>query len=276
LGALSRAAGTITPANVATLAGVALLAAFALVPRRLAALLPVLVAALLVATAVSASGLMVSRVRSDQVALVGSPRDWVDRAVTSDVTYVYDGEREWNVVWHQRLWNRRIAHVVSLAPSRVPGPMAQASAPVRPDGSLPIGDRYVVASDRHTFVGTPVAHQTLGGGYVQGLTLWRLDSPPRLSTVSYGIQPNGDILGSAAIVAYDCRGGRLGLTLLPKATDVLRVALDGRTVLRRRIGGRDSWYGTVPVPASHAGRRCRFTIHGGLLLGSTVRSFDRP
>lgn len=276
LGPLYRAGGAIAPANLATLAGLPLLIAFALVPRRLAAVLPVLVATLLVAISASASGVIAGRVRSDQDQLVGSPRDWVDRAVVSDVTYLYDGEQEWNVVWHQRLWNRRITHVVSLAPSRVPGPMAQASASARPDGALPIRDRYVVASDRHTFVGTPVAHQALGRGYLQGLTLWRLNPPARLSTVSSGVQPNGDIFRTAAIVAYDCRGGRLALTLLPKATDVLGVALDGHTVLRRRIGGRDSWYGTIPVPASHAGNRCRFTIHGGLLLGSTVRAFERP
>jgi hypothetical protein len=80
--------------------------------------------------------------------------------------------------------------------------------------------------------------------------------------------------GPARIVVYGCAGGVLHLTLLPKATKVLTVSLDGHVVLRRNIAGRLSWNGAIPVPAKHAGI-CRFGIRGGLLLGSTVRTFER-
>jgi hypothetical protein len=131
----------------------------------------------------------------------------------------------------------------------------------------------VIASDHFTFVGTPVARHRRGVN-LEGLTLWRLTGRPTLSMVTAGIQPNGDMIGPARLVVYGCGGGRLHLTLLPKATNVVTVSLDGERVVRQRIGGRESWNGWIPVPASHTGV-CKFTIRGGLLLGSTVRTFER-
>jgi len=151
--------------------------------------------------------------------------------------------------------------------------MPQARRSPGPGGRLATRDRYMVAADRFTFLGTPVAHHARGIN-LEGLTLWRLTGPARLSMITTGVQPNGDIVGPATIVVYGCAGGRLDLTLLPKATNVLIVSLDGRQVLRARIGGRESWRGFIPVPASHRGL-CQFQIQGGLLLGSTVRTFER-
>src|SRR5205085_2971463 len=116
-----RLSGSLNAANLVTLAGLGLLAIFAVVPRRAAAVLPVLVLSLLAATSVSASTLIETRARADQQELLGSPRDWIDRAVDGNVTYIYDGDPAWNSVWQQRFWNRRIAHVLSFPPARVPG-----------------------------------------------------------------------------------------------------------------------------------------------------------
>jgi hypothetical protein len=268
-----RVSGSVDAASLVTIASVVLLVCIAIVPRRAAPLLPFAVLGLLAATSVSASTLIEDRGRADQQELLGSPRDWVDSAVKDHVTYLYDGEPEWNSVWQQRFWNDRIAHVLSFPPARVPGPMPQEQRAPAPNGRVAIRDRYVVAADRFTFVGTPVAHHARGAD-LEALTLWRLRGPPTLSMITTGVQPNGDMTGPATIVVYGCAGGKLDLTLLPKATNLLTVSLDGKTVLRRRIGGRDSWTGSVPVPASHRGL-CRFRIRGGLLLGSTVRSFER-
>jgi hypothetical protein len=260
-------------ASLVTLTSLGLLLLLAFIPRRAALVLPALVIALLVATSVSASNLIVARARVDQRELLGSPRDWVDRAVSGDVTYLYDGEPEWNSVWQQLFWNTRITHVLSLPPARVPGPLPQKQSAPAPDGRLAIQDRYVVAPDRLAFVGTPVAHHARGVD-LASLTLWQLAGPPRLSMATAGIEPNGDMVGPGTIVVYRCAGGSLDLTLLPKATNVVTVSLDGRPVLRRKIGGLLSWHGSIQVPASHRGS-CRFTIRGGLLLGSTVRAFER-
>jgi hypothetical protein len=65
------------------------------------------------------------------------------------------------------------------------------------------------------------------------------------------------------------------LTLLPKATSVLRVLLNGRLILRQAIGGLDAWQGAIPVPATEARATCTFTIIPTPLLGSTNISFTR-
>ena len=269
-----RLSAHVDAATIVTLAGVALLACFAVVPRQAALALPAVMLTLLVATSVSASTLIVPIARADEQALLGSPRDWVDRAIDSDATYLYDGEPEWNSVWQQRFWNKRLAHVLTFPPTRVPGPMVQHAHAPTPSGLVAIHDRYAVATDRYTFFGTPVAHHARGVD-LEPLTLWRLAAPARLSTVTTGFLPNGDLVGPGTITAYSCAGGNLELTLLPKDTDVITVTLDGAQVLRRSIAGLRSWHGAIPVPASHK-RTCHFTIKGGPLLGSTVVAFQRP
>jgi hypothetical protein len=274
-GLVYRVSSSVDAASLITLTALVLLALLVLLPFRLRLVLPLVVLGLLIATSVATSGLVAPLARHDEGYLLGSPRNWVDRSVKADVTYLYDGEPEWNSVWMQRFWNARIEHVLSLPPARVPGPMPQTRRAPSPDGRIAVTDRYLVAADRFAFDGTPVAHH-LRGRDLEPLTLWRLDSPARLSMITTGFEPNGDIVapGHGTIVVYGCAGGRLNLTLLPKATNVVTVRLDGRLVLRRRIGGLDSWQGYVPVPRAHRDV-CRFTVHGGALLGSTVRIFER-
>ena len=119
-----------------------------------------------------------------------------------------------------------------------------------------------VANDRNTFIGTPVAHQSRGPNQF-GLTLWKLDGPPQLLAVEHGFRPNGDIWAEASVTAYDCAGGDLQLTLLPKATDKLEIDLDGRPVVQTRIAGLASYHTRIPVPTGHPPRPCTFRIVGG-------------
>jgi hypothetical protein len=268
-----RLSSSVDAASLVTVASLALLVIFVFLPRRAALALPALALGLLVTMSVSASNLIVERARADQQELVGSPRNWVDRTAKGDVTYLYAGEPGWNSVWQQRFWNERVKHVLTFPPARVPGPMPQRAQAPTADGRVAIRDQYVVASDRFTFVGTPVAHHSRGLD-LETLTLWRLTGPPRLATVTTGVQPNGDMISPGTITVYGCAGGRLDLTLLPKATRIVTVSLDGTPVLRRNIAGLLSWHGSIAVPSSH-GNVCQFTIRGGLLLGSTVRNFER-
>jgi len=256
--------------------GVALaLLLFLFAPRRIALVLPALVLAALAASCVSASNLIASKVRFDQAAMVGTPRDWIDRATREPVAYVYAGDpAASNVVWEQRFWNQRIRDVLALPPNEVLGPLPAREQEPRPDGRLAIGERYVVANDDLTFVGTPVATHDRGPDY-PAFTLWRLHGPPRISTATTGIKPNGDIFGVGQVVAWGCRGGQLQLTLIPKATDDVSVDLDGQPVLRAHVAGLDYWNGAVSVPTDGPSQTCVFTIHGGLLLGSTRIVFVR-
>ena len=262
------------PVNVVMVFSIIVLALFVLVRRRAEIVLPAVVLAVLITASVVASNTLTSTVRAAQVVL-GPDRSWINRAAPGNVAYLYDGEAYWNIVWQERFWNSNIDKVFAIEPWSVPGPMPQTPIKVGPSGRLPLHERYVVASDLHTFFGTPVAHLAQPGLDVSGLTLWRLDGLPRLSTVESRVKPNGDIYGSAKVGVYDCRGGLLELTLLPKATQRLLIELDGRLVLRRSIGGLAVWHGSVPVPPSRRARHCVFTIVGQQLLGSTRIAFVR-
>jgi hypothetical protein len=244
-------------------------------PRRAVLALPALVLALLIASSAIAARDIARRVNYDQKNLVGAPPDWVTRATTAPVAYLYDGEAYWNGVWQVEFWNPNVRSVVSLAPYIVPGPLRQKV--VRPDnrGALPIRERYVVASDDHDFVGEPVARVDQVGVPEAGLTLWRLDGEPRLSSVQQDVLPNGDIRSPASLTVYDCAGGQLELTLIPKKTRVVTIRLEGRVVQRANIAGLPWWNGTVYAPRTGGPRVCHFELDGQTLLGSTKIQFVR-
>jgi hypothetical protein len=263
------------PGNVVLAAALVLVVLCFAARRRFTLVLPVAVGTLLVSSTVVAAVEIGGRTRADRAAIVGPVPDWIDRAADGPVTYVYAKEAYWNTVWQERLWNDRVTRVLALRPSRVPGPMPQTRVRVPPSGRLPIDGEYAVASDRLAFVGTPVAHLAQSGLDVSGLTLWRLDPPARLSTVVHDVLPNGDMTGPATVDVYDCVGGRLDLTLLPKETKTLSVSDDGIPLLRADVGGLAVWHGAVRVPRSRVARMCRLTIEGGTLLGSTRIAFVR-
>ena len=177
-------------------------------------------------------------------------------------------------MWEQRFWNPRIDRVISIIPNFVPGPITQRVIALPRDGRLPIDERYAVANDQVQFEGSPVAHQDRGPNQY-GLTLWQLQRPARLSYLIAGPIPNGDITGRAVVNAFDCAGGTLGLTLLPKETNRLEIDLDGRVAPSSTSAGTSVWHGEIHVPASHGPAPCTFTIRPDGLLGSTVIAFVR-
>jgi hypothetical protein len=266
---LGGAHAAVAVAAVATV----VLALFVVLPRRAVPLLAGLMLMGLLASSIVASNDIRTRVAFDQRTLVGTPANWVERATHGRVGYLYDGETYWNGVWQVLFWNSNVKDVVSLAPSRVPGPMPQRIVRAGADGQLPIPERYVVASDAHGFVGTPIAHLTQTDTDVSGLTLWRLDGRARLTTVTRGVLPNGDMVEPARVLAYDCAGGRLELTLLPKSTSVVTLRLDGKIVQQAAIAGHDYWNGTIFVPPTPSAHVCHFEIDGQELLGSTRMAF---
>ena len=261
--------------DVVTVFTLVAVAAFAVVPRRALFVLPLLVLVVLVPASVIAADDIAAAANARQADVVGPTPNWIDRSAEGEVTYLYGGERNWSTVWQERFWNHRLGNVLSIAPARVPGPLVQTVIGIPPDGRLPTRDRYVVASDRFSLVGAPIAHLAQTGLDVSGLTLWELHGAPRVDLIEGGFQPNGDLTQPATVSVYDCRRGRLEVTLLPKATDVVRILLNGRQVLSERIAGLPSWHGRVTVPPSATPRLCTFTIVPKLLLGSTRIAFVR-
>jgi hypothetical protein len=261
--------------DVVTVFALLALMAFALMPRVALMVLPLLVLCVLVSASGIAAKDIAAAANERQVSVVGPDPNWIDDNAHGNVTYLYGGERNWSTVWQERFWNRRLDRVLSIAPSRVPGPLVQTVIGIAPDGRLPTNDRYVVAPDRFSLVGAPVAHLAQTGLDVSGLTLWDLHGAPRVDLIEGGIQPNGDMTRPATISVYDCGHGRLEVTLLPKATDVVRILLDRKEVLSKRIAGLSSWRAHVTVPPSATPRLCTFTIVPKLLLGSTRIAFVR-
>lgn len=264
-----------SPADVVAVGAPVVLLALVVLPRRVRLLLPAIALFLLVVASVSASDAVTARVQADQRDIVGTPRDWIDRTATGDVAYFYDGEAFWNTVWQEQFWNRRIQTVVAAAPHPVPGPLPQIVTRIPPSGYLPIRERWVVASDAHRFVGTPAAHLAQTNLDVTGLTLWHLDGRARLSLITQNVQPNGDMTTTAKIHVYGCDGGKLQLTLLPKATKRLHILVNGRLVVNQDVDGQEVWQGLVPAPARTPHGACTYTLVPQGLLGSTVIQFLR-
>ncbi|HZT92651.1 MAG TPA: glycosyltransferase family 39 protein [Gaiellaceae bacterium] len=262
-----------SPVTIAMSFALAVLTAFVAAARRSPLAPFALVFAALVASTAVAAGDVAGAAAAATSAQVGPQPNWIDRAARGGVAYVYGGEQLWSEPWLERFWNRKVTSVVALEPSSVPGPLAQTHVVVGPRGLLPIRQPYAVAPDRMTLVGERVAHLPLTNTDVTGLTLWRLAPPARLAAITAGVQPNGDMHGTATISVYGCRRGELQLTVLPKETRTLVVELDGRVVLRRSIAGLPSWTGGVAVPPSRRPRICTFGIVPHGLLGSTRIAF---
>ena len=239
----------LAPIDVVMVFALVMLAGFVFVPRRFAIALAVPVVVVLIAASAVAANEVARAVNAAQ-AVLGPERSWIDTAAAGDVAYLYEGSEAWNLVWQERFWNRRVRRVYSIAPNRVPGSIAQTEVTIGPQGALPIGENYVVAADRLSLDGTPVGHLAEPDLDLGGLTLWRLDGQARISMAKDGVQPNGDMTRPATITVYRCAGGQLELTLIPKATRVLRISLDGRPVLRRSIGGL-AWAEAFPCPRTH-------------------------
>ena len=273
--AILHSIGSTWAATAVAATAIVVLVLVAVTPDRALVVLPLVVLALLLASSAFAERDIADRVNYDQRNLVGHPPDWVERAVSAPVAYVYDGEEYWNGVWQVAFWNPNVRSVVSIVHPGVPGPLNQRVVQLGPGGELPVRARYAVASNPHAFVGTPVASIAQVGIPQSGLTLWRLEGLPRLSTVERGILPNGDITSAGLITAYDCGGGRLELTLVPKETRVVTLKLDGRVVQRSRVAGLPYWNGTMYAPSSPKPIVCQFEIDGQGLLGSTKLVFVR-
>ena len=257
-------------------------AALALLPRRLAPLLGVLALVALAGASVVASSEIASRSRAFVAEALGADEQWIDRAGTGPVAYVYDGDPYWNAVWAHAYWNRRVASVVSLPAARVPGPMPQTRVRRLPDGRLIADGRapdapYAVTTAQVALVGTPLQTATPSRAGQGALTLWRVSPPLRVAYTRTGVQVNGDMHGPARLTVYGCGRGTLELTLLAKASRRAEIRRNGElhTVVRF-AGPDDTWSASIPAPAGADGTgTCTFDVAGDAFLGSTRFAFVR-
>jgi hypothetical protein len=255
---------------------------FALLPRRLGSLLPVILLLALTAGSVSASREAASQARAQKLRVLGPVRRWIDNRADGPVAYVYDGQVWWNAVWENVFWNRRIQWVYDLPGVRVPGPLPQESLDVLSTGELrPLGNgssaRFAVAPVNYAFVGEQVASAPQFGTDRQGLGLWKIDPPLRLSTITTGLLPNGDVDRIAVLNVYGCRSGVFDVVVLVKQAQTIRIEIDGRPAQRIEFATPTSSHLQYPIHVSAHGsdRICRLRLRPGGLLGTTRFAFDR-
>ncbi|HEX6699596.1 MAG TPA: hypothetical protein VF101_02600, partial [Gaiellaceae bacterium] len=200
-------------------------AAFALVPRRLVWVLPLVLVAGLAAVSVSASRVVAAEATLVQPGTLGPHRRWIDAVARGPVVYLYTGDVYWNSVWESVFWNRRVRTVYDLLSVQVPGGIPQVSLGPEEDGRLvdkfgqgpPV--RYVVASDSLTFRGTRIADAG------NGIGLWQVDPPFRLAQWIQNVRFDGTVDRHAKVFVYACRDGAFRLQVRapgPRRVELLR------------------------------------------------------
>jgi hypothetical protein len=203
---------------------------------------------------------------------------WIDQRADGPVAYLYGGNFYWNGVWMYVFWNTRIDQVFTL-PEPLPGslPPHEVVSP-RFDGRLfmtsgkPVDDPYILASDRFTFVGTPIA--SIKPGDLSRLTLWSIEPPVRLQMLRTGIHPNGDISGHAQIELFSCTPGTLEVTLLGKDGSPITLSAPGAQPRTFAPAPRVGLRVVLRTPTSATGNEpCTFSLDTPGLVGTTVISF---
>ncbi len=259
------------------------LVAFAvMLPRRAAAIVPLIVGLALAGSSALSSSEIAHRTRLDREAFFGTAaQTWVDDAATGPVTYLYDGSAFWNGVWKTAFWNDRIQHVARL-PGPTPGPVPGMIVAPRYDGRLFDGSgrsmrgREIVASTSFTLFGEPLAEIRQTYLDQAGLRLWRSDGPPRISTWTTGLKPDGDIVAPVRVFVYACGRGSLELTLLGKQGTPVEIDVNGLPAARVTPPSGTVWNGSVRAPAwADGARKCTFEIRSSGLVGSTRIVFVR-
>lgn len=251
-----------------------LLALFASVPRSLAWILPVSVAAVLAYTSVSVSGAMGDVSRALAPHLFGSSKNWIDRTTHRPVGYLYAGE-DFNPVFENIFWNRRIRNVYAMPGTLVPGPLPQTA--VQPTGAgllttrgdgAPV-ERFLVADSSLVLSGTRIATAPRAK-----LALWRVNGPPAVSAWLAGVDVASSHRGRARLLVvgamdetarlsfYDCRRGTLRVRLA--AGEARRVAIFREGVAIRQVHLQPGKPRTFVIPTSpsagSAARTCEYTL----------------
>jgi hypothetical protein len=252
---------------------------FVLLPRRLRVVFPAVVLVALAYASVAATREVSQRAAFDQRFYLGGERGWVDRVTDAPVAYLYYGEQYWNGVWQQLFWNRAIRHVYAPEGVDVPSNLPLTVLRVEPDGSFvrpdgtPVPEPMMVAANGLELDGDAVAGIEQRFLEESGLTLWRLRPPPTISSSLRGVRSEGDLHGPARMRVWDCGGGRLDLTLLPKLSTRVQLRVNDRTVQTLRLAGEP--FVNAAISAPPGAEVCDFEIVPDNLLGSTVIDFAR-
>ncbi|MGH3109508.1 MAG: hypothetical protein ACRDQT_01170, partial [Gaiellaceae bacterium] len=232
-------------AEVAFLLAVALAAAFALVPRRYALVLPLLVLAYYAAVFhpiwAGKHGIRQASAGAVFQGIRGVPRDWIDAALPEDAraAVLWTGRADRFTVNQNEFFNQTVGDVFY---TRQPTPGGEGETLVRIDpadgvvrlaSGLPLEAEYLLADGSITPDGEAVARDDL-----LGTTLWRVGGPVVSTTTISGLYENDTWSGETVTwTRRRCRGGELAVSLssdpsLFETRQTVTATIAGREVAR--------------------------------------------
>ena len=225
---------------VAGLAIVLIAVAF-VVPRRFALVLPLLVLALYV-TEVQPVDSRTQRASIGALfqGITLPDRDWITAVVgTGDpnrVAILWTGAVDRLAVNENEFFNRDVGAVYTLN-GAVPGGLAQTPVRLDPDtGRFLAAGKVVRVRDVLVDPGASVAGQQIGADPKKGLALLRVDGPLRAVYITSGIDADAWAGRTATYRQFDCRGGRLAVTLSSDAHLFQRAQVVEAFEFGRRVG----------------------------------------
>jgi hypothetical protein len=242
---------------VVAAAGAALVV-LAWLPARVLWVLPLVLAIAFVETSAWVSSEVARLANATQQQALGSDRRWIDHRADGSTSFLYLGEVNWPAVWQNAFWNHRIERAYGLLTARVVGGLPHVSVGPQEDGRLVLTDgspargEYAVAAYPVTFQGSPLA--TAG----DGLVLWRLDPPFRLSVWTQRVA------GHVRVLVYACGPGELRLALDGPPPATIELRRNDTPYRRVQLAEDGTWSGVVPAePPTPVGKRlCTFDVVG--------------
>jgi hypothetical protein len=167
-----------------------------------------------------------------------------------------------------------VEHVYDLLTARIPGGLPQDSVGPLEDGRLvgiggaPAEGAYVVSQYPVAFRGRALT-TTTGG---EGLQLWRLDPPFRISVWTQRVA------GHVRVLAYACRPGRLRLELVGPPRSKVDLRRNDRPFREVALPGSGTWRGSIPAapPRPVGTRLCTFDVFSDPSVVAPVVKVVRP
>jgi hypothetical protein len=233
-------------------------------PEKAVWLLPAGLAILFTATSVSAADEFVDRSQAARLAYTAPRANWIEQGAGGPVAYLFDGAHDWQIVWSQLFRNERIAQVLDLPATHVAGPLAQQQLQIIVgDGALRLvgggepSTPLIVAPQGFHFRGRLLSHAPR-----LGLSLWRLDQPPRVRTWVQGVERNGDVPqgGVATLDVFDCGRGTLRLVAIGRDNESVQLRQEGNEVATTTLWPGGVWQQTLRTRAAPRGADCHFAV----------------
>jgi 4-amino-4-deoxy-L-arabinose transferase-like glycosyltransferase len=248
-------------AELAFLLAVALAAAFALVPRRYAIVLPLLVLAYYAAVFhpiwAGKHGIRQASAGAVFQGIRGVPRDWIDDALPDGARarVLWTGRADRFTVNQNEFFNRAVGEVFYTR-QPTPGGVGETAVFVDPRNGLvrltpgeALQAEYLLADGSITPDGEVVARDDL-----LGTTLWRVGGDVVSTTSITGLYPNDT--WSREMVTWKrrrCRGGELAVSLssdpsLFASPQTVTASIAGDEVARARVAANEPATLRVPIP----------------------------